>query len=498
MTSFVRRFGAVFGLTAVGYVLSFCSQLVISYYFGTASALDSYWAGLALVNFACFYLNPLREALVPAVHRAAARSEEEGGELLSAGLSFLGVLAAASMLLLAGFSDQFVLLVAGAGSEAGELLLRLLPWLLPYLWLFALSETLNMTLTSLDRMVLQALARVLGGAVLIVTIAMLGSKFGIPALMIAQIANLSVVALLALVALRRFRLRINFHCIQTLRRSGVFILFGALTATHLLSQTYVLLERWAMIHVSSGMLSAFQYSTALVNTLLSLVAFPLANLLWPRFLAAQRGEGASAGDLTLRAIICLCAVLIVACVLIWVRAEEIVTILFFRGAFDAKSVQVTSSILRVVIFAAIPIGITTVLGRFLISLKDGHRVFWAGLASALTGMIFIAICIYTDHGSLIVWHWLVANSAAFAVAMVLFARNANFQRTSIIVDTLRLFLVGAIVMFAVYLTPNLEFGPGVSAKIAELFIESSMYIIFIILSSCIFRLDKWFLSLIRG
>lgn len=498
MTSFVRRFGAVFGLTAVGYVLSFCSQLVISYYFGTSSALDSYWAGLALVNLACFYLNPLREALVPAVHRAAAHSEEEGGKLLSAGLSLLGVLVAGSTLLLAAFSDQFVLLISGAGGETGELLLRLLPWLLPYLWLFALSETLNMTLTSFDRMVLQASARVLGGAVLIVTIAVLGSRLGIPALMIAQIANLSVVALLALVALRRLRLRVHFHCLQTLRGSGVFSLFGALTITYFFSQIYGLVERWAMIHVSSGLVSAFQYSTALANTLLSLVAFPLANLLWPRFLAAQRGEGVPVGDLALRAAFCLCAVLIVACTLIWARAEEIVRILFARGAFDAQSVQITSSTLRAVIFAAIPIGLATLLGRLLISLRGGHRILWVGLASTSTGLTFIAVSILIDREHLVIWHWLAANCASLAVTLVLFARSVDFQRASIVVDASRILVVGVIVAFAAWITPSLEFGSGIAAQIGALIVETSVYAVVVVVLAFMLKLDKWYFGLLRG
>ena len=179
MVNFTYRLGTLVGLSAVGYALSFSSQLLISYHFGTSSELDAYWAALVLVNVLCFYLHPLREALVPAIHREGLASKVNAERNFSAGLSLLGVLVVASAMLLWTFSERFSAWMAqAAGAKTEEVILSLLPWLIPYMGLFALSEMLTSVLLSLDRAVFEAVVRLVSATVFLALLLAGGALMG--------------------------------------------------------------------------------------------------------------------------------------------------------------------------------------------------------------------------------------------------------------------------------------------------------------------------------
>lgn len=193
MNSLKSRFALMLLLSAVGYAMSFGSQLVIAYHFGTSRAMDVYWGALALVNLLTFYMVPLKEALVPAVHRAHKMGDAEAGKVLSAGLSVLLLLTVGSALVLLMSSLGFARWLAGDGA-AGDIL-RLAPWLVPYLCAFVLAETLNTTLISFNQVVRQSWVRNGAALVLLVSIAMTGASLGVGGLFLAQIFSMGTLIL---------------------------------------------------------------------------------------------------------------------------------------------------------------------------------------------------------------------------------------------------------------------------------------------------------------
>ena len=478
MVKFAHRFGLLVGLSAAGYVLSFCSQLVISYYFGTSSELDAYWAGLAMVNVLCFYLYPLRESLVPALHRARQVSLLQAGRLFSAGLSLLGLLVVVSSLFLWEFSSTFALWVGQTSDPrmANEIV-HLVPWLIPYMGLFVLSETMAAVLLSLDRSVFQAVVRIVGSAVLLTMLVGFGARLGIPALVLAQVASMATLVVMYCVALRMLRLRLVSGFVQLLREGGVFPLFLSLLGSYLLSQLYVLGERAAMMHLSGGLVSAFQYSVSLVNVMLSIVAIPLANLLWPRFLANVEMQDVSLNiELAARAAGWLFMTLTVVCVFVWVHAEEIVFVLFSRGAFDAVSSERTVGALRATIFAAVPIGVMTIFGRLLMSQENGRSQIAIGIATTVVGLTVIGVAVLWESAVLVQWHWFAANTAGLIVSLVASVRRYSLSPAVLLrCGRWVMFVVGA-VWCAVALTPSIEIGDSKLLYATALGIQGVIYL----------------------
>lgn len=499
MSNLKSRFGLLVLLSAAGYVVSFFSQIVIAYHFGTSQALDAYWGGLALVGLLSFYMSPLKEALVPALHRAQERGNAQAGRLLSAGISLMLALTAVSGAILWVAAGDFAGLLTGTDGGASGAVVALVPWLLPYLCLFVLAETLNATLVSFNKVLRQAVVRIAAALVLLATIAAIGASLGVAGLLLAQTLSMTTLVVISGLALRHLRLGLLVRVWPVLRDSGMLPLFTSLLLTYFFAQIYVLAERSAMIHFGKGLVSSFQYSTVLVNALVSLLAYPLSNLLWSQFLArATAGDGAAVQALAVRACGLLFYLLMVACTFTWVHAREIIVLLYSRGAFDEASIQLTTAALRATIFAAIPIGLTAILGRWLMSLPSAHRQVWIGLTTTFVGVLVIGCAVLTGSSRWLLLHWLLANLAGLLVSVALFVSAARFNLAQAFVAARWLALVAVVAVVASWMTPSIVWGESKIAEVAALISQGGLYLLTVAGLTWAFRMAPSLRTMVRG
>ena len=478
MSTLKTRFGALVLLSAAGYSVSFFSQLVIAYHFGTSKELDAYWVGLALVNMVSFYSSPLREALVPVIHRAQQLGDAQAGRVLSAGLSLLLALMAVSgallWLLSAGVAGWPM---AGSIEVMSGGVFGLLPWLLVYLFMLVLAETLNSTLVSLNQVLRQALVRILAALVLLGTISTLGSSMGVGGLLAAQIFGMVTLLFTSWLALRHFRIRFLMRAWPILRETGMLPIFVSLLISYFFAQLYVMAERSAMVHMGAGLVSCFQYSVTLVNVLVSLLAYPLSNLLWSQFLMRSAdGDLKQSHALAIRACGLLIYVLSVVCAFVWAYAREIIEVIYARGAFDEVSVQLTSEALRATIFAAIPISIGSILGRLWISSLNAKITAVIGLISTMVGLSAIGLSLAYESKDLIMLHWISSNVAGVLVSIIFFIikfKPSLRALGDIVRWALQLFIIIAISLWINSKVPILD---GEIRLIVGLLTHGSLYI----------------------
>lgn len=499
MSSLKNRFGLLFLLSVAGYAVSFFSQLVIAYYFGTSQVLDAYWGGLALVSLFSFYMSPLKEALVPAVHRAQAQGDVQAGRVLSAGLSLLLMLTVVSVAVLWFSAAGVAGVMTGADEGTRGAVVALLPWLLPYLCLFVLAETLNATLVSFNLVLRQAVVRIAAALTLLVTIGVVGASLSAAGLLLAQILSMTTLVATSWLALRRLRLRILVHAWPVLRNSGMVPLFVSLLFTYFSAQLYALAERSAMIHLGTGLVSGFQYSAALVNVLVSLLAYPLSNLLWSQFLArAAAGDGTAAQTLAVRSCGLLFYVLMVVCAFAWFHAREIIVLLYGRGAFNEASVQLTTTALRATIFAAIPISLMAILGRWLMSFPGANRQVWISLATTVVGLLVIGGAVLAGSGRWILLHWLLANLAGMLVSGAIFVSSAGFNLAQMLVAARWLAQVVLVVVAAAWMTPPIVWGESKVAVAAALLAQGGGYLLIVAVLTWVSRMVPTLRAMLGG
>ena len=451
-----RKLGSLVALSGLATVTGFATQVLVAFYFGTSKDLDSYWLATAVVTTLGFYVHPLRESLIAVVFRSAKANPDRASEVLTAGVLVLLTMSsfAAVVLVLAASFNLF-----SPSTLADTPFANLLMAFLPFVFLFAFSETFNAVLLSLDLALHQAVARLLSALVAVTCLAVFGSLLGIYALVLSVMMGQVVVLLVSWRALRARGLRWRFAGLLPLRERSFLLMFGSLLLNYLLAQSYVFIERSTMSYLQPGALSAFQYATLLVNVMISLLALPLSSLLWPRFLEHER-RGDRLGMLILAwdvgAPVFFLLMMVVA--FTWYAAPEIVSLVFERGRFGAVSHQQTTDALRMTIFAAIPIALVTLALRALMSQGRSGQVAIVGTSMAVVGMTILSVAWAVHSLQTAQAHWAIANSCGAFLAWLLLVRGSTLPGQRVWGMARSATLSIAVVMLPLFALPSLNIG----------------------------------------
>jgi O-antigen/teichoic acid export membrane protein len=207
------------------------------------------------------------------------------------------------------------------------------------------------------------------------------------------------------------------------------------------------------------------------------LAVPLSNLLWHRFLHARvTGDYAKAGELAAKAAGLLFILLMLICVFSYINAKQIVYIVFSRGAFDEISLALTTQTFQSTIFAAIPIGVASVFGRFLISINHPKYLAIIGVSIAISGLAVIYTAKYYDSSIIIQWHWLIGNFIGLLLCLIIFIKKCKFHISEIYTSVKWLLFVSTVVALSALITPEIIFGIGKIDVLLALILNFSIFI----------------------
>lgn len=473
MANFHRRFGSLVLLSGAATLVGFATQMLVAYNFGTSALLDSYWLALAVATALSFYVHPLRESLVQSVFKATKAKDERASEIFTAGIVILLILCAVTALALyIGVSLGLAEPIGVHNSDFSTLLLAFIP----FLFFFALSETANAVMLSYNLALPQAWARLVSAAFTMACVGILGHIIGVYALLASLLIGQVIVLLVSWRNLYRNGLRWRYRGLTLLRDQAFMAMFGSLLLNYLLAQSYVFVERLTMTALAPGALSAFLYATLLVNVFVSLLALPLSNLLWPRFLELERDGERDKMPLVAWQSSAPVMFLLLAMILFgWHKAPAVVSVIFERGNFDAASHAKTVAALRMTIFAAVPISMVTIALRALMSQGRSTQVAVVGIIMAVVGLMILGVAFYSRSLPLAQSHWAVANLCGAILAWVWLIQNdrAPISFTLHVGRSILLSLIAVTLPF--FILPHFDFGHGFFPLVGALIVKSLIY-----------------------
>lgn len=390
-------FAQLAGLSSIGFLLAFTSQLLLSYYFGTSAALDAYWLALAVVQVFTFYIGPAREALVPEI---AKRSTEGASRYFSSALNLILLCLLGSAVAILLFRGAIAAVMVDANQpELRDRLRGMLPLMVPLALLLPLTELFNNVLIAFHRLLTQGLVRIASSVVLIIALAVSARWVGID----AAVAGLVLGNLLALGLLWRTssKLGLNFDWHAKPSADAAFLrLGGALLIAFAASQLYVVFERNTFTAFGEGVVSAYQYGAALSQVPQMVLVGTLATAVWPRALEAARNRDARAtASLLAESFTLLVPLLAFISTFAHLFAKPLIYVLFFRGAFDERSLELTTQAFSIYVLALPLLAISTVVGRVLVSYQAARQLAITGIGSAVAGCAVLVIA--REAGSLV-------------------------------------------------------------------------------------------------
>jgi len=462
MSGIASKVTQLMGLSLIAYPLGFLNQILMSNYFGTSAQVDAYWIVLTIINLVGFYFGPAKEGLVPEFFKRRRADQAAGDRYFSEIGNFLLILVLLSSLALFLFPDFFASLVVDAEREQLKgLVVELLPYVIPLLFLLAATELLNGILIAFDKVILQNIGRIIGVVMSIAFLLLFARQWQIKAVIYAAVLAPFVLLIIQVRELRRAGLK--YHPFSPPRADKQFRkMTGALLLAYAFSQVHAIVERNTFSHFGEGVIAAFQYAGSIHHIPQNVFILAISTVLWPVFMEVTRQQDyLQLRRLTVQA----CKVLLVGLgfmtVFAWLFAENIVFVLFYRGAFNATSLAWTTSSLKALVLALSPLGVSLLIGRVLVSLQRAKIIALSGIGNVLAGILVLLSGRTLGLLQISLFHITAGALVGCLVSLIAFRSILNEKklapsgRSSIVFWTTRLFAVDLLLLL-VY--PSSMFG----------------------------------------
>lgn len=403
-----RSAGIVSAFTMLSRVLGLARDVAIASVFGASMGADAFFVAFKVPNFMrrLFAEGAFAQAFVPVLTEyKTKRSHAEVQELINsvAGtlgailglLTFVAVLTAPWLIMVfaPGFVDEPDKL-----GLAGEML-RLT---FPYLLFISLTAFAGSILNSYGRFAVPAFAPVLLNICLISAALWFSPLFSQPILALAW--GVLIAGVLQLILQLPFLARIGlfpkpkFSMFGPQQHEGVkqimTLMLPALFGVSV-SQINLLLDTVLASFLETGSVSWLYYSDRLVELPLGVIGIALATVILPSLSEKHAAQSPKAFSKTLDwAMRIVLLVGVPAAIALFVLAEPIITVLFQRGEFDARSVVMSAQSLRAYSVGLIAFMLIKVLAPGYFARQDTKTPVKIGIKAMVANMIFNLLLIW--------------------------------------------------------------------------------------------------------
>ena len=207
--------------------------------------------------------------------------------------------------------------------------------------------------------------------------------------------------------------------------------------------------------LGAGYISAINYSHYIVNIVISVFATSVVTVFFPNVIKTFNEKGISAVKEKTNAILKIIIFVSIPCtLLISVYAEPIIRLLFFRGAFDQESLNITSAAVSIYAFAIVFESIKTILFKVFYALQDTKSPTRSAIIAISLNIILSLILVRPFGYRGIIIGTLISS---FISAFLLIRRfNIKYEKLidkKLWMNILKILLAG-VIMFAIMLVIN--------------------------------------------
>ncbi len=381
-------------LVLVSKGLGFLREAVIACKFGTGIEYDVYLIGISIpaALYALFGYS-FYNLLIPDYSRAAVHHDKRSAmaKVLSEFyFALFGSLAAALLIIVA--APYLIHLIApGLDSRHLPEAVLIVRVSSSIIILSVLESFFRSVLNSEKRFIIPAAGPILANIVVISSVILLAGRISTKAILYGLVTGYLAQVAFVFVPFRRIGFLKYIHARVFERNIGRFFV----TAVIILiiegaSQVYAVVDRYFASFMEAGVVSALGYAYILLMLPISIFAYALSTAIFP-FLsdAFVDNDRSRSGYLLSRGISISLLLALPVTVIFWVFADQIVMLLFRRGAFDLESVEITSNLLRYFALGLVGQFLLWIMSRAYYAAKKYH-ILMAQVAVMLIAKIALA------------------------------------------------------------------------------------------------------------
>ncbi|MEW5923926.1 MAG: lipid II flippase MurJ [Candidatus Zixiibacteriota bacterium] len=378
----------VSGIVLISKLLGFVREMVIAERFGTSLEYDIFLIAIAApIFFNVVIVRATNFLLVPFLSGKINKTGETDSSRGTWGVinSLLAVVL--FLILLIILLAPYLVRLIGPDLE-GESLSNGIFYCraISVLVLFGFAESmLRSALNVMKSFVYPAIGTIVLNIVAISTIYLFSGGLSVKAILLGLILGyfLQVIFLLIRVKYTGFfkNFRVQLFGPETVK---VFSVGGAIIAVELLVSTYFLIDRYFASGLREGVVSALNYCSLLVNLPVSIIGFAIASVTFPYLSENSHIEGNSRFARVLHSALTLALVFGLPCGLFYLLfPQELTAAVFFRGAFDLYSLEITSKILITLAPYLVCLFVYTILIQACYSSGHQKTVFYVAVISVI-------------------------------------------------------------------------------------------------------------------
>ncbi len=379
--SITRATLAIAALVLISKAIGFVREMVIAYEFGTGAAYDVYLIAVsipvavyALVGYA------LSNLFVPRYSQAAIAPDRPTAlQSLWGDFNLLAAGAVAVMVAIIVAAPQLLRLIAPGLDVRYVNDATLITRVSSVIILMAVAEAFfRSALNAEKQFVIPAAGPIVANVVMIGSIALFSGRLSTRAILFGVVAGYLAQALVNFVPFRRLEIARFFHLRISARQRRTFVaVAAAILMIEGSYQVHTIVDRYFASSMDAGIVSALGYASLLFLLPITIFAYALSTAIFP-FLsdAFVGGDPKRSGYLLSRGVAVSVLVAIPTTVIMWLFADQIVTLFFQRGAFGRQSVINTAVLVRYLALGLI--------GQFLLWLLS--RAYYAAGKLAILGI----------------------------------------------------------------------------------------------------------------
>jgi len=383
-------------------LIATAKEIGVAFVYGRSDAMDAFLAAALIPSLLVNLISEsMNQALVPTLVRVREQEgRDRAQQLLSSSMLWMCLLLGAASALMALLAHGFFPLLASNFPPAKlALSIHLFYGLLPIVLLTGIATNCTAILNTLDRFALPALAPAVISISVLLGALLLGSRFGIWAMVYATLAGslLHVVIVAGMMEAHGYPFRLRWHGMTEATRE-VAGQYGPVLLSSVVASGGLLVDQSMAAMLPAGSVSALVYANRFVSVVLTLLAGAVSTAIVPHFSRMIAHRDWAGCRHTLRTWVGLTALVsIPIAVLLIAGARPLVRVAYQHGRFGPHDTAIVATVLAMYAIQIPFFVISRVYYRYIVAMRRTDLVLYCGILNLGLDIVL----------NLVLMHWFV-------------------------------------------------------------------------------------------
>lgn len=377
----------VFVFTMIAKIIGFLREMVLSYTYGAAEISDAYLISQNIPGTIFLFVGTgLTTCYIPVYYRVLKEQGKKESDLFTSRILSIVLLFSTAVIMLVCCFTPFVVKIFASGFEGEALYYAVWFTRIGVLSLYFSSIIYVYTsyLQANNVFGMVAFSGIPNTLIVILSI-VLSKKYNIWILAIGTILAFVAQSLLLVVSARRKQFRYHFDLdFKHPYIKEFFLLLSPVVIGVSVNELNTLVDRTIASRISVGAISAMTYGNSIIQLVQGGLVQPIITVLYPSIAeSVSQGNHKAVEQSVEKVINSLLAVLLPITAVLMIFGRQIISMIYERGAFDAKAVDLTMQAVFFYAIGIIFIGVREIIARLFYANSDTKTP----MANATIGMV---------------------------------------------------------------------------------------------------------------